>query len=775
MKQGKKLLSLFLAVAIAVSGINFAGALQVDAANDGIMTVTGGSGVVTPLDGASLKNVIDQAEELIDGKNENEYLGYQELADAIADANELYTQIVSPENGTSSVTEKEVQDMIARLQAAMEGFVVSSDDGSLAGDVEKTQLQNAIKTAEDRIKNANKEEYTEESWNALEKAIADAKALLEQIVTPEDGTVKVTKAQVRSAITALNTELVPKTEGSELAGDAEKTQLQNAIKTAEDKIKNANKEEYTEESWNALEKAIADAKALLEQIVTPEDGIVKVTKAQVQNAITELEKGLVLKTPEDAKPTAEDWEALEEQMAIANTKNEADYVEETWNVFATAKNNAQRLLDNREVVSGDGIVTKKQVVDATTALKEAIAGLQTKPGVADKTALQEQIARAERLDAKNFTTESWNAMQAKLQDAKAVNAKTDATQAEVDAAASALKEALDNLKPATGTPAVDKTALQAQITRAEKLVAKNFTTESWNAMQAKLKDAKAVNAKADATQAEVNKAANELKTALDNLKPATSTSTVDKAALQTAINQAKALLKDKAKYTSASWKAFEDALKAAEVVYNDAKATKDQVSAAVTKLNTAKNGLKFAVTSVKINNKSVKIAAGKKVTLSVTVAPKNAANKAVKWSIAKKDQKYAKVNAKGVVTTTKKGAGKKVKVTATAADGSGKKATVTITIMKNSVTKVTLKAKAKKVKAGKSLTIKATVKTNGKKANKTLEWSLDKKAVKGKYATISKKGVLKTKKKAKGKTITVTAKATDGSNKKATIKIKVVK
>ena len=116
------------------------------------------------------------------------------------------------------------------------------------------------------------------------------------------------------------------------------------------------------------------------------------------------------------------------------------------------------------------------------------------------------------------------------------------------------------------------------------------------------------------------------------------------------------------------------------------------------------------------------------------------------------------------MSTKKKGAGKKVKVTATAADGSGKKATITISIMKNSVTKITLKAKTKTVKAGKSVTIKATVKTNGKKANKTLAWSLDKKAVKGKYATISKKGVLKTKKKAKGKTITVTAKATDGNS-----------
>ena len=58
--------------------------------------------------------------------------------------------------------------------------------------------------------------------------------------------------------------------------------------------------------------------------------------------------------------------------------------------------------------------------------------------------------------------------------------------------------------------------------------------------------------------------------------------------------------------------------------------------------------------------------------------------------------------------------GKTVKITATAKDGSKKKATYTIKIMKNAVKKITLKASATKVKAGKKIEAVFTVTNNGK-------------------------------------------------------------
>jgi len=180
--------------------------------------------------------------------------------------------------------------------------------------------------------------------------------------------------------------------------------------------------------------------------------------------------------------------------------------------------------------------------------------------------------------------------------------------------------------------------------------------------------------------------------------------------------------------------------------------------------------VKVAVTKVTLKGDSKKIAAGKKLTLKATVTPANATDSSVTWKSS--NIKYAKVSNKGVVTTLKAGAGKKVTITATANDGSGKKATYKITIMKKPVKKIKLKASKTTVKAGKKVTIKATVTPSNKKTTNTaLTW----KSSNTKYATVSKKGVVTTRKAGRGKKVTITATATDGSKKKATIKIKITK
>lgn len=171
------------------------------------------------------------------------------------------------------------------------------------------------------------------------------------------------------------------------------------------------------------------------------------------------------------------------------------------------------------------------------------------------------------------------------------------------------------------------------------------------------------------------------------------------------------------------------------------------------------------ITSIKLKGISKKIAAGKKITLIPVWNPTNAANKTVTWTSSNK--KYATVSAKGVVTTKKNGAGKTVTITAKTSNG--QTAAYKIKLLKNSVKGVKLSAKSKSVNAGKKITIKASVKTTGKDANKVLAWSCNKTA----YATVNSKGVVTTKKAGKGKIVKITAMATDGTGKKATIMIKI--
>ena len=65
--------------------------------------------------------------------------------------------------------------------------------------------------------------------------------------------------------------------------------------------------------------------------------------------------------------------------------------------------------------------------------------------------------------------------------------------------------------------------------------------------------------------------------------------------------------------------------------------------------------------------------------------------------------------------------------------------------------------------------LKVDVKCTGKNVNNKLKWSVSNE----KYATVSKNGVIKAKKAGKGKVVRIVATSTDGSNKKASIKIKI--
>lgn len=173
------------------------------------------------------------------------------------------------------------------------------------------------------------------------------------------------------------------------------------------------------------------------------------------------------------------------------------------------------------------------------------------------------------------------------------------------------------------------------------------------------------------------------------------------------------------------------------------------------------------VKSISLKAISKKIAAGKKVTLTAKVLPENATNRTVIWKTS--NSKYATVNSKGVVSTKKAGKGKNVIITAIAADGSSVKASVKLKLMKNAVTKVQIKNPPKSLKIGKSIMLKTNVKTNGKNANKILNWTISNE----KYATITSKGKITAKKVGKGKTVTIMAISTDGTNKKAKVKLKI--
>ena len=154
-----------------------------------------------------------------------------------------------------------------------------------------------------------------------------------------------------------------------------------------------------------------------------------------------------------------------------------------------------------------------------------------------------------------------------------------------------------------------------------------------------------------------------------------------------------------------------------------------------------------------LNKKSITLNVGKKYTLKV-----KGTKSRIKWSSNKKS--VATVSSKGVVKAVKKG-------TAVITAKYGKKKLTCKVTVKQPVIGITLNKKSIKLKNGETYTLKAKV-APGNANNKAIAWKSSNK----KIATVSSKGVVK----AIGTgTVTITATAKDGSGKKVTCKVNVIK
>ncbi|MBR2448274.1 MAG: FIVAR domain-containing protein [Clostridia bacterium] len=201
----------------------------------------------------------------------------------------------------------------------------------------------------------------------------------------------------------------------------------------------------------------------------------------------------------------------------------------------------------------------------------------------DYTELNKQIAIAEGLDENTYTEESWKALEDALKAAK--EAKNSTSQDVVDAAAKALEKAIEGLKVKPEVK-VDYTELNKQIAIAEGLDESKYTEESWKKLEDALKAAK--EAKNSTSQDVVDKAAKDLADAIAALekKPVV---LVDYTELNAQIDAAEKLNKED--YTEESWKALEDALKAAKDARNSD--SQDVVDAAAKALKEAIDALEL--------------------------------------------------------------------------------------------------------------------------------------------------------------------------------------
>ena len=166
------------------------------------------------------------------------------------------------------------------------------------------------------------------------------------------------------------------------------------------------------------------------------------------------------------------------------------------------------------------------------------------------------------------------------------------------------------------------------------------------------------------------------------------------------------------------------------------------------------------VTGMKLNYSKKTVIKGKKFTLKPIFTPANATNKKVTWKSS--NSKVATVSSGGVVTGVRGGS---AIITAVSQDGGYVAAC--IVKVKQPVTSITLNKSSYALGIGKSIKLKATVKSTYSSKQK-LKWTSSNVRI----ATVSQSGVVTGKKRG---TVTIKVRATDGSGVYATCKIRVVR
>lgn len=234
------------------------------------------------------------------------------------------------------------------------------------------------------------------------------------------------------------------------------------------------------------------------------------------------------------------------------------------------------------------VVTEYTFSDVTTNHTIAVTFAKDAMTVAKENLLAAINTANERLAQTDaYTPASLEALQNAVDEAQTVYDKADATQTEVDNAKANVEAKIAALKEKA-----DKSALRLAVTAAEGEAAltDKYTEESIAALQTAINEANAVLADDNATQADVDaqvEAVNAAKAALVEKKAPVVIEELEKA-----VADATEVVGATDKYTAASLAALQSAIDAANAVLQDPDATQDEIDAAVQAVKEAKAALK---------------------------------------------------------------------------------------------------------------------------------------------------------------------------------------
>lgn len=334
----------------------------------------------------------------------------------------------------------------------------------------------------------NSADYTSVSWQNLTIALTAAKAVARDLNARDQGTIDTAYNNLKAAKDALVT-----------LGKANYQPLIDEI----NKGTEYTEDYYTADTWTAYQTVLTEAQAMVAAGDLKED-----QQSQISAEVEKLVDAKAALKFVDADYTAVD-------AALAKIPSDADLA-----AYYTTDSATAVIAARNAVVRGYNKTRQPDVDKMAADIETAVANLKLIP--ADTTALKAAIDKARAVDSTRYTSDSYKAMWAKYEEAKALYDTANLTkkdnQAAVDAAEAALTAAYKALVPA----GADYTKVVAAIERFEALTESDWTAESWAVAKAKYEAAKEANGKRYTIdqQAELDAFATELNAAIDNLVPA---------------------------------------------------------------------------------------------------------------------------------------------------------------------------------------------------------------------------------------------------------------
>ncbi len=565
-------------------------------------------------------------------------------------------------------------------------------DWKLTGDFaataeQKKDLSDLISNVEAILAGVNAEDYVAEKWTALQNAITAAKAvagkadagLITEIAASQKAIADAYQnldKKADSAFVQVLQDLIDDYKAKEADYSAASwQQFEAAITAAENVLKSgvgkseiaAAKKALEEEAAKLDLKASADSVNELKSLVAAYSGkeseYTAASWAKFNPAFTEADRVAKSEGPgqEELDAAKSGLEAVVAKLdkkadaaAVADLKEavasykKAEYTAESWKKF-------EYVLEEVKEIANSEDPGEKMVSAAKTSLETAKLKLVKTASSESSNKLNASVENADRnYKESDYTEESWAEFSQALQTAKEILSSGAADQELVDAVQSMLDAAIRELvrKQPGGSdnkPAVDKTKLAASVNSAKTYKPEGYTTASWTAFTTALSAAQGVLDNKDASQAQVDAADNNLKSAISKLEK-----------VKIIKKKATVGLKEKYSVKTSNCTYITSNNKVAAVNSKGIVSTKKKGTVTIKAIN--KNGkevTEYRITVKKAPTKITKVTPAKKTLkkgksckLKVTL-PKGSASNKITFTSSKR--KVATVSSKGVVKAKKKG------------------------------------------------------------------------------------------------------------------------